>query len=657
MSASSQGIFVGLCVLVLVVVCVYFMQCVVKENKAISTSLNSRVGNFEDAPKFYVDYDFVNSFDNGGIDGGDTTYDCTPAQVKTCRTMDGLGACKSCTDLRARCIHLNTDTRYGDGDDSILLPANKDPGEGYCLVARNGVAGTCNKYHGQLVLVKERTQDDYLMVYCQCRNAGYVGNTHVDGACDTPFICNGKVQDINVVPADLACDCPEGLEPSRIGDVPTCVPKSASKSPLWPSVSGEEQIDVKQRPGRLLGRDTVVYDGDWVPAYVLDKRISTGLKASTVPNPCRFCPVTGARTDGQLMASQSEGWARCIVGGPVGIPYRMDPEGERILLGERGPDCVLALPLLHVMQYPYWYAHPKQLVPVLAVVDMHDAVSKRFIEVSGHRIPESVRYLTINITDAEAIVPGGIVETFETTLPAFVCGDDQRYVVNGNNLFPTCTCFQVDNPQETLQYWHRDFPKYVLDDTSDPSLVWHLRFEVGRASSTDGQGPVDTWDRDPRVPPRRITTIQRVAANTSGHRIYFADAASGVGEKPNNCNSLLWNNLNLKESSGFSLVRYDSNMYGLLPNNQTEALGSRGEERSVTKDGSSIKLGTFLERVVWTFDWSRPSEATQGRVGVSPILVWRSHEAFSGDHDDIGQPVVTVPLPSWGKTVEMKPDE
>jgi hypothetical protein len=46
------------------------------------------------------------------------------------------------------------------------------------------------------------------MLVCVCKNPGFIGNENLLGNCSTPFICDGKVVDINKPLNEIECKCP-----------------------------------------------------------------------------------------------------------------------------------------------------------------------------------------------------------------------------------------------------------------------------------------------------------------------------------------------------------------------------------------------------------------------------------------------------------------
>lgn len=132
--------------------------------------------------------------------------DCNATHLHTC-ILDDPTTLFGCKELIVRCHHFDKDTDYLANGEKYTVPKNTNANEGYAL-AINVVSEACNPYHGDLTLVALNADSDEYMLICTCKNPGYIGNENILGACDTVYICDGSIDDINMPLDKISCKCP-----------------------------------------------------------------------------------------------------------------------------------------------------------------------------------------------------------------------------------------------------------------------------------------------------------------------------------------------------------------------------------------------------------------------------------------------------------------
>lgn len=148
-------------------------------------------------------------------------YDCNADSLRRC-LVDDPTTLFGCRELAVRCVHFDKDTEYRSNGSSRTIPKNARPEEGYAL-ALTTLMESCNPYHGDPVLVAANAESNEYMLLCQCKNPGYIGNVHLLGACDTPFVCNGKVESLDRPLDQVECKCGPAETTKRYADgMPIC---------------------------------------------------------------------------------------------------------------------------------------------------------------------------------------------------------------------------------------------------------------------------------------------------------------------------------------------------------------------------------------------------------------------------------------------------
>lgn len=170
--------------------------------------LSIQQSNDDQLPKFFKNIKFSEYPEALEIKPG--KYKCDAKNLHKC-LLDDPTTLLGCRELNIRCQNFDKDTKFKDSDNSeYVIPKNENANEGYALVVRSLIEN-CNIWHGDPVLVTTENnssigEQSYLLI-CQCKNPGYIGNDTILGACDTPFICNGMVDDVNQPLDKINCKC------------------------------------------------------------------------------------------------------------------------------------------------------------------------------------------------------------------------------------------------------------------------------------------------------------------------------------------------------------------------------------------------------------------------------------------------------------------
>lgn len=265
-------------------------------------------------------------------------YICTGSELKECEINNNL-SCIGCQSLIARCIHFEKDTKYFDANNvEHLIPKNDDPNKGYCLTTTNDLNLRCNVYHGDLALIQLSPESSETMAFCNCRAPGLIGNTTLLGACDTPFLCNGNVQDINKPLEEIECNCSKFETNTRLLDIPTC-----------------RSMTVQEASNNGLLNDVVISNPkDLLPIRYFNDTIQNNINVKNLLNPCNKCPITNQDIPNYDIGDL-HGTKFCTIttnskslnrsNEYFGIPFRRS-QSDRILSGSEGPDAILGA---------YWY--------------------------------------------------------------------------------------------------------------------------------------------------------------------------------------------------------------------------------------------------------------------------------------------------------------
>lgn len=231
-------------------------------------------------PKFFKRVNFSEYPEALEIQPG--KFSCDAKNLRKCLLNDPTTLI-GCRELNVRCQNFNQDTKFKDDNgDETIIPKNADANEGYALVVHS-IVENCNIWHGDPVLVTTTNVQDktsatigeqsYLLV-CQCKNPGYIGNSTILGACDTPFICNGQVDDINQPIDKINCKCRNDQKQVRYDTLKLPVCKDKLVKDLN-ETSADWTTMINWRHDRLAPIDQY-------PRYVRDN-----LNVSKLYDPCR----------------------------------------------------------------------------------------------------------------------------------------------------------------------------------------------------------------------------------------------------------------------------------------------------------------------------------------------------------------------------------
>ena len=222
-----------------------------------------------DIPRFSTDVYFEPYPSTVNIEN---KYDCNINSLRTCDINDPT-TLFGCKELIVRCQHFDKDTEYMSEGTTTIIPKNASPTEGYALAIVD-IVKACNPYHGDLVLISSNQDATEYMLICSCKNSGYIGNENLLGSCETVFICNGKVDNINQPLENINCECSQDKisERNEIDKAPYCatmtVHTANKRYSDWTHLvnwSNDRKIDVS--------------------AY--DKTINGNLKVKILLDPCR----------------------------------------------------------------------------------------------------------------------------------------------------------------------------------------------------------------------------------------------------------------------------------------------------------------------------------------------------------------------------------
>ena len=320
----ENPIILGIFVVFFIFVCIiifYLRDSVIAFNRQFTSILDSNEKQFNQLVKFQYDITFKNPPEEIVIEN---QYDCTPEILRPCRLNDSSKFCAGCKNLLATCVHFDTDQKFIDstGKEGII-PANTDPNDGYCLLIKT-ISEACNPFHGDLVLVSLTPENYDSFLICECKNPGFIGKMTISGACDTPFICNGKIDNIDQPLEDIKCLCPDLQVSAQENSIPTCIIPAVKDFKEWDKVPE--------------------FEAETLPFDYFDSVIATYYTGKIIKNPCKYCAITGVPVNGEvkLVTQDGEKAYVCISQDTNCVPIRLSQQ-KRILLGKNGPDGMIAL--------------------------------------------------------------------------------------------------------------------------------------------------------------------------------------------------------------------------------------------------------------------------------------------------------------------------
>ncbi|UVT30828.1 PIF-1 [Penaeus vannamei nudivirus] len=346
----------------------------------------------------------------------DNPYECTPTDLQPCLISDPF-SCIGCKSLISSCTHFEKDTKYIDfeGNESII-PKNDNPDEGYCLTKTNA-SQKCNPYHGDLVLVQTELNSKESMLYCQCKNPGYIGSLELNGACDEAFICNGEIDDINKPLEEIQCKCEDSQINSNVNNTPVCLDSTIEN---------------------FNNYDDIFYNGiRTLPKEYFAHNISSKFPGDRIRDPCMYCIFTGKLIENGIAVESKDGW-QCALrnGSHGGMPIRRDLK-NRILLGSEGPDAIVDASMKYIYVHGYLknttyeqmtialeIKENKEIIKRMGVTDLDKKYA--YINMDGHNLvfPGSFGAMLIGnsactICDGADMVSSAFICKFTNTISAY----------------------------------------------------------------------------------------------------------------------------------------------------------------------------------------------------------------------------------------------
>lgn len=329
----------------------------------------------------------------------DNPYNCTATDLRLCDVNDPL-SCVGCKSLISTCVHFDKDTKYIDYDGvEYTIAANANDDEGYCLTQLNPLQA-CNPYHGDLVFIQTEPEAIGNMLYCECKNPGYIGKTQISGACDEVFICNGNIDDINKPLNEINCVCENDMVAETNNDIPTCV-----KPQVKDFATGFD--------------DPFFYEN----VETVDKsRFINGISGTgkfpgkEIINPCKYCLLTGEYIpNGKMVQTEDDGW-QCVLdySKGMGIPVRRS-SSYRVLKGAHGADAIINLNIEQL--YVHGYVNQTQFEQMTAVVN----TSMNMATLTSMGVDTSKSYVYIDLQPHELVFPESFGGMTVYNYPGIAC--------------------------------------------------------------------------------------------------------------------------------------------------------------------------------------------------------------------------------------------
>lgn len=336
-------------------------------------------------------------------------YTCTPQDLKICE-LSNQSSCIGCKNLITTCIHFDVDTKYIDFDGAELtIPANTTEDEGYCLV-QNNPSQTCNPYHGDLVLVQLEPDSTESMLFCECKNPGYIGKLELNGACDTVFICDGNIDDINKPLAEINCICNEQSTNSNENNVPVCLPKKVKDFTYYDRFffEGRHYTDI----------DKFSSDIRTFPGEILN-------------DPCKYCLITGRYISNGRIVESDDGYQCAILNASGrGLPIRRNAN-YRVLSGTEGPDAILDLDVHSVLVYGY-IDNAKYERMVVKILHKNN---KDILQRMGIYDSDVKAYSMIDVNSSQLVWPGSFGYSYFTEMPVVICDGTRAPSIIGDFIY------------------------------------------------------------------------------------------------------------------------------------------------------------------------------------------------------------------------------
>lgn len=267
-------------------------------------------------------------------------YECSTNDLRLCSISNPL-SCFGCKNLTSACVHFKDDVSYENTDGTYsIIPKNTNSDEGYCLSLSGKLVDKCNIYHGKYVLVAINTDTYEYGLFCVCSEPGYIGNVSITGACDVPFICHGKIDNINQPLADINCICNKNEFAMKENDLPVCkIPTILELNTNYPN------WNVLTNGMNTNGFLTM-------PTHRLNLTLAANINTDTIIDPCSIDFFTGEK----IMAQTTETSTNTFICVPLNnlegtdvdiFTLRSSPT-ERLLAGDVGPDRAFQLKYIYV---------------------------------------------------------------------------------------------------------------------------------------------------------------------------------------------------------------------------------------------------------------------------------------------------------------------
>lgn len=371
-----------------------------KANNSIIEKINGT--QFAQIPKFYSTIKFDTKNDPIVIEN---PYECTTKQIKKCKISDKR-SCFGCQNLTSKCKHFENDVMVIETDGTKNILSANLPNEGYCLSADN-LEQECNKHHGDLVILHLTSGLSTLI--CNCKNPGYIGNVDILGACDTPFLCNGKVKTINTDLEKIKCVCENGFMQQLQENTPSCVENTVNNTTNFDLLSINYPVNKK----------------------VYDKTIAGNFNGTNFTNPCSICPITGSFVNGNLI--ETKNGYQCATNSTIrGVPIRRNLY-QRVLAGDEGPDAILDLEITEILVF----GKTNNSNYISGIIVCKPENNLKFYKAMNL---DQTKAIGIQLTDHQISFPGNFYKTNVTSAPHI-------------------NCFSV---------WPKYFCKLLQDDTESP---------------------------------------------------------------------------------------------------------------------------------------------------------------------------------------------
>lgn len=313
-------------------------------------------------------------------------HECSGTNLHPCKLSDQT-SCVGCQSMLARCTHFSSDTTYFDDEaQPHTIPRNTDQDDGYCMTITNDINVECNVFHGDLALIKIEPESSTSMFFCNCKNPGFIGNTALLGACDTPFICDGKVDNINQPLENIKCKCSSTQHSVRNSEnMPMCV---------------DMTIQEANNRGQLNEIMNNVDAEKLAPISIFNSDIRSRLNVDNLLHPCKTCPLTNNTIENGIVGTIGDE-KFCSVhlnttssrNSHFGIPYRRS-QTERLLTGDfGGPDAVLGVYWYEMMIYDHLLSDRRQII----LFKIEPQLNQHFYTTLGLNLSEEYWIYTDNL--------------------------------------------------------------------------------------------------------------------------------------------------------------------------------------------------------------------------------------------------------------------